>query len=91
MEKNGQPSPCLTCTRVPNPADCENKMCRLWQKWYICRWEQLRRLPQLQAMARKESTQTHNPCSRCSLPRELCSSPCRERRLWDERKGAKKA
>lgn len=32
------PSPCLTCTRVPNPRDCENKQCRLWQRWFLARW-----------------------------------------------------
>lgn len=32
------PSPCLTCTRVPNPRNCENKQCKLWQRWFLARW-----------------------------------------------------
>lgn len=36
------PSPCLTCTRVPDPRECENKQCKLWQRWFVDRWEQLR-------------------------------------------------
>lgn len=31
-------SPCLTCKRVDDPADCENKQCRLWSRWYLSRW-----------------------------------------------------
>lgn len=39
----GTASPCLTCTRVKNPGDCENKNCKVWQKWFLARWELLRR------------------------------------------------
>lgn len=35
-------SPCITCTRVKDPGNCENKDCRVWRQWYIERWEQLR-------------------------------------------------
>lgn len=35
-------SPCMRCTRVPSPGDCENKGCRQWQQWYITKWENMR-------------------------------------------------
>lgn len=35
-------SPCLSCTRVADPRDCENKNCQLWRRWFIARWEALR-------------------------------------------------
>ena len=35
-------SPCLTCTRVKDPKNCENKTCRDWQAWFIDRWESMR-------------------------------------------------
>ena len=41
-------SPCLTCTRVKNPQDCENKNCGDWRRWFIARWEATRKLPRLQ-------------------------------------------
>ena len=35
-------SPCLTCTRVKDPQNCENKLCKDWQAWFIHRWESMR-------------------------------------------------
>lgn len=35
-------SPCMTCRRVRNPQDCENKMCRQWQSWWVNRWNAIR-------------------------------------------------
>ena len=35
-------SPCLTCTRVRDPKNCENKTCKDWQAWFIDRWEAMR-------------------------------------------------
>ena len=37
-----QNSPCFTCDRVKDPQNCENKNCRVWQTWYIARWESMR-------------------------------------------------
>ena len=37
-------SPCLTCTRVVDPANCENKNCQVWRQWFIGRWDRLRGL-----------------------------------------------
>ena len=31
-------SPCVNCTRVANPGDCENKNCKLWKTWFLRRW-----------------------------------------------------
>lgn len=38
----GGTSPCLYCVRVKNPRECENKNCKVWQKWFLARWELLR-------------------------------------------------
>lgn len=46
-------SPCLTCTRVREPRDCENKNCRVWRQWFLKRWEQLRSIPKQQMEAAK--------------------------------------
>lgn len=35
-------SPCLTCSRVRDPDNCENKLCKDWQAWFIDRWEAMR-------------------------------------------------
>ena len=35
-------SPCLHCTRVKDPSNCENKTCKEWQAWFIDRWETMR-------------------------------------------------
>lgn len=35
-------SPCLYCTRVKEPQNCENKLCKDWQAWFIDRWETIR-------------------------------------------------
>lgn len=39
-------NPCLTCTRVKDPHNCENKNCREWREWFVRKWEELR-MPQL--------------------------------------------
>lgn len=35
-------SPCVTCGRVKDPENCENKHCKLWKGWFLNRWELLR-------------------------------------------------
>lgn len=35
-------SPCLYCTRVRDPKNCENKLCNEWRIWWIGRWEAMR-------------------------------------------------
>lgn len=45
----GAVNPCLYCTRVKDPGNCENKNCKTWQKWFLARWELIRGYPR-QAM-----------------------------------------
>ena len=35
--------PCKTCTRVEDPQNCEYKLCKVWQEWFIQRWDELRK------------------------------------------------
>ena len=37
-------SPCLHCTRVRDPQNCENKNCKPWREWFFAQWEQTRKL-----------------------------------------------
>lgn len=41
-------SPCVRCTKVSDQRNCDNKDCRLWQKWFIEKWDALRVVPRLQ-------------------------------------------
>ena len=38
-----QKSPCACCQRVAEPNQCENKNCMYWRKWFIGRWERIRK------------------------------------------------
>ena len=40
-------SPCLRCTRVAQPRECENKNCKLWRSWYIQKWDDMRKRQRL--------------------------------------------
>lgn len=102
----GSVSPCLRCSRVEDPANCENKNCRLWRMWFLSRWELIRSFPR-QAMEEApmkpvgiplgghiycHPSQTRaylqtDPCKSCKCPRDLCTGPCRIRRVWEEAKG----
>lgn len=35
-------SPCVNCTRVACPRECENKNCRPWQEWFVGKWNNMR-------------------------------------------------
>lgn len=39
------PSPCLSCNRVRNPENCENKRCNYWQAWFLRRWALIHSYP----------------------------------------------
>jgi len=41
---NQELSPCTYCCRVATPANCDNKKCVPWQKWFLKSWEQTRQL-----------------------------------------------
>ena len=43
-----QLSPCMCCTRVADPRQCDDKSCAVWRKWFIGRWDSLRAQPRLQ-------------------------------------------
>lgn len=38
-------SPCLGCTRVPDPENCTDKKCGIWRAWFVEQWDQLRQFP----------------------------------------------
>lgn len=35
-------SPCLSCTKVKDPSQCEIKLCSKWRMWFLCEWEKMR-------------------------------------------------
>ena len=94
-------SPCLTCTRVPDPRACDNKECRPWRQWFIDRWalihaygryhmEQTELRPTGVVIGGKVYTQpdrvrnylSKDPCEGCICSKDLCSVPCRNKRIW---------
>lgn len=48
MKSNLNSSPCLTCTSVRDPGNCENKNCARWRSWFIGKWEHIRQFPRMQ-------------------------------------------
>lgn len=38
---NERQSPCLTCTKVKDPPNCENKLCKDWKAWFLRRWAEI--------------------------------------------------
>ena len=44
MMEKWKESPCTPCSRVTDWARCDNKDCALWRKWFLNRWQQLRKL-----------------------------------------------
>lgn len=40
-------SPCMRCTRVKDPRQCENKNCTLWRQWFVEKWDAMRAAPRL--------------------------------------------
>lgn len=98
-----QVSPCLTCTRVKDPQNCENKNCNVWRNWFLMRWEQLRSCARREkdctvpkplgvplggrhyaAPHQVETYLSTDPCKNCLCPRDLCATPCRVRRNWEQ-------
>lgn len=74
-------TPCIGCTRVKDPRNCENKNCQVWQRWYIARWEHLR-----QQLGGSGSTapekQQQDPCETCLYPKPLCAAACQLKKDW---------
>ena len=82
-------SPCLKCTRVKDPVNCENKHCGQWRKWFLRQWDQLRGYPR-RMMDGPQPVLQEDPCSRCGSPADLCRVPCRARQAWIQGEGADK-
>lgn len=34
--------PCLKCTRIKDPGNCENKECQVWRRWFLFEWARIR-------------------------------------------------
>ena len=82
-------SPCEGCTRVKDPASCENKRCGAWSMWFLKNWEQLRGYPRrIMDSPDAPVIPGEDPCSLCASPRELCCTPCRSRRAWEKAREA---
>ena len=88
--------PCISCTRVTDPENWENKQCQVWQRWYIDTWK-----PRLSIESRPKEAEgmviggiryalphrvqgylQKDPCEGCLCPRDLCVIPCRVKRDW---------
>lgn len=95
-------SPCLTCTRVLDPQVCENKECRPWRQWFIGRWALIYAYGQLNLMLSDPCAEhnvedkrnlnstirqsSEDPCDGCVCPKDMCTVPCRAKRIWQEQK-----
>ena len=42
---HNDPSPCLSCSRVKCPENCENKRCNYWRAWFLRRWSLIHSYP----------------------------------------------
>ena len=76
-------SPCLRCSRVADPAACEDKNCVAWRKWFVGKWDEMRIAPRLAAEHRpKEPEGVVIGGVRYALPHRVRSylekDPCRE-------------
>lgn len=47
-------SPCAACRRVEKPEQCDNKDCMLWRRWFVARWEQMRRAYQAASTGKRQ-------------------------------------
>lgn len=74
-------SPCVTCTRVPNPNNCENKLCQPWKQWFLARWAEIHALANHEVVSKNLSK---DPCESCVCPVEVCAVPCDKKRIWQE-------
>ena len=50
-------SPCLRCSRVADPAACENKNCVQWRRWFTQKWDDMRLVPRIEAERRPKETE----------------------------------
>ena len=76
-------SPCLRCSRVADPAACEDKNCVAWRKWFVGKWDEMRIAPRLAVEHRpKEPEGVVIGGVRYALPHRVRSylekDPCRD-------------
>lgn len=76
------PSPCLTCTRVRDPQNCDNKLCQPWRQWFRRRWDMIHRYPREQIERSRQPVGVPLGGRRYALPHEveayLKEDPCKE-------------
>ena len=63
--------PCLNCRRVDDPLACDNKCCKVWQKWFCESWDRLRRQPRLSREAKPVRAGTDIGGVRYALPHQV--------------------
>ena len=86
VAKRKKQSPCLSCTRVPNPNECENKLCKPWRQWFMERWAEIHAFAQHETVAKNLSK---DPCVGCVCFGGVCTAPCRTKQIWQEENGGK--
>ena len=64
---------------MADPANCENKLCKPWRQWFICRWETMRK-----AHATPERPPEVDPCHTCLCAGSLCAQPCQIKTAWQD-------
>ena len=99
---NKTPSPCKTCRQVSSSYSCDNKDCPRWKAWWLDQWERTRILlcsvkdapPEENPYAFQYDTPDHvrrylseDPCEKCKIPKEFCSTPCRSKKTWEDARG----
>ena len=62
-------NPCLNCTRVADPDNCENKLCPQWRSWFFAKWNETRAL-----FGNKKAI--NEPCRSCDWKGPLCATGC---------------
>lgn len=67
-------SPCKTCRSVEDPTQCENKLCRRWQKWFVSSWNSACR-------SLRQTPPNVSPCQKCPLRSAQCPQTVSEAAL----------
>ena len=92
-ERTELPPPCRICYQVADPAECENKHCKVWRQWFISQWDAQRK-QLLQALGQSTPVGGRDyhhpnylkryldkdPCKVCRIAQCKCTEPCPFRR-----------
>ena len=96
------PSPCKTCRLVSSSYGCDNKNCPRWSAWWKDQWERTRALfrAAMDVPVKKNPYAfqydtpdqvrrylSEDPCEKCKIPKDLCSTPCRSKKTWEDARG----